>query len=143
MKTVAAFFAGMIFSLGLCVSQMTDPHKVRGFLDVTGKWDPSLAFVMAGAVLVATLGFLRAKRAGKPAFAESFDLPEAKAIDAKLVIGAVLFGVGWGMSGWCPGPAIASLASPTIALGVFLAAMTVSTVLVRRFLTKNASISRS
>lgn len=141
MKTAIAFVTGVLFALGLCVSQMTDPHVVRGFLDVTGDWNPTLAFVMAGAVLVNVVGVWRARRKEKPDFAESFAWPELTAVDARLVVGAVLFGVGWGISGWCPGPAIVSLAAPSLTLFVFLAAMTVSTVVTRRVLERGAPAS--
>lgn len=116
---------GLLFGLGLAISGMVLPEKVMGFLDVTGQWDPSLAFVMAGAVLV-HIPFVRiAQRRGVSLFGDALQLPKRKDIDAKLVIGAALFGVGWGIAGICPGPGIVNII--TLAPGViaFVAAMLV------------------
>ena len=105
----ASLLCGSVFGLGLGVSQMVDPRKVLGFLDVAGAWDPSLAVVMAGALAVTGLGFRFVLRRPAPRLAERFRLSAQRLIDARLVAGAVLFGVGWGLAGYCPGPAIASL----------------------------------
>ena len=101
---------GLVFGLGLGVSQMVDPRKVLGFLDVAGAWDPSLMLVMGGALLVAAVGFRRVLGRPAPRFGDRFHLSAARAIDAPLLGGAALFGIGWGLAGYCPGPAIASLA---------------------------------
>ena len=115
-KLIVAFAAGLIFATGLTLGGMTDPRKVQGFLDVgaligwgNGHWDPSLAFVMGGALLVSLVAFASIKRRTAPWFAERYELPSRRDIDARLVIGAVLFGAGWGIAGYCPGPAIASV----------------------------------
>ena len=109
MKAWPALFAGILFGLGLTLSGMSDPAKVLGFLNIAGDWVPDLIFVLGGAVVV-TLIFtpLVVKRA-RPLVADSFSLPTTKTLDKRLVSGAVLFGVGWGLSGYCPGPAVVSL----------------------------------
>jgi len=109
MKTVIAFLAGLAFGFGLLVSGMSSPDKVLSFLDLAGAWDPSLAFVMGGAVLTATPLFLLAKRRQQPLAGVAYDQPDSVTIDRKLVIGAVLFGLGWGLAGICPGPAVVDL----------------------------------
>lgn len=120
---VVAFVSGLVFAVGLGIAGMTRPTKVIGFLDVTGDWDPSLAFVMIGAIGVFVFAAERARRGGAPSFAPSYALPEAKGIDARLVVGAVLFGLGWGASGFCPGPALVSLVTLSSKVLVFVAAM--------------------
>ena len=105
----AGLGAGIAFGLGLAVAQMTDPRKVLGFLDVAGAWDASLMFVLGGAVAVALLGFRRVLRRPGPWFGGHFHLRTGDAIDAPLLTGAALFGIGWGLAGYCPGPAIASI----------------------------------
>ena len=117
------FLAGLLFGIGLVVSQMVDPAKVLGFLDVAGAWDPSLALVMAGALAVTALGYRLATWYGRPLAAERFQFPTRIDIDRPLVIGAVLFGLGWGTAGYCPGPAIASLAFGRIEIVIFVMAM--------------------
>ena len=117
--------AGLIFGLGLAISGMLDPARVRGFLDIFGAWDPSLAFVLGGAVTVSTIGYIFKRRMNGPALAASFHLPASTRIDPPLVIGAGLFGIGWGISGLCPGPAVASLALGIPATMIFAAAMLV------------------
>lgn len=124
MKNVVALIAGLLFALGLVVSGMTQPDKVIGFLDITGKWDPSLAFVMGGALLVTLIAFAITPRTGKrPWFAEKFELPTRTDIDIKLIAGAALFGIGWGLAGYCPGPAFASLYAGGIDIVIFVAAL--------------------
>jgi uncharacterized membrane protein YedE/YeeE len=123
MAQLTAFIAGLLFAAGLGVGGMTQPAKVFGFLDVAGNWDPSLAFVMLGAVAVhatAVRGILR-RRA--PLFAVRFALPTRRNIDARLVVGAALFGVGWGLGGYCPGPAVTALGGGAPAVGLFVPAM--------------------
>ena len=106
MKRVSPLLAGLVFGLGLCLSGMTDPRKVLGFLDLAGAWDPSLAFVMGGAVAVAFVAFRVAVRRGSSFSGEPLHLPAARAIDARLIAGSLIFGAGWGLVGLCPGPAI-------------------------------------
>jgi uncharacterized protein len=130
-QLVIAFAAGIVFALGLGVSGMTDPSKILGFLDVAGHWDPTLAFVMAGAVGV-HLGPARwALRAKRPLLAARFERPLQTRIDRALVAGSVLFGIGWGAAGYCPGPAIVDLIDPSPSLLVFVAAMIAGTGLLR------------
>ena len=119
----AGLVAGLLFGAGLGLSGMTDPAVVLGFLDVTGAWNPALAFVMAGALAVTFIGYRLAWRRPAPLWAAEFQLPTATAIDAPLLGGAALFGIGWGIAGWCPGPAIASLSAATPPLLAFLATM--------------------
>jgi len=101
--------SGALFGLGLTVSHMINPAKVLGFLDVAGDWDPSLAFVMLGALIVATPAYVLSRRLRAPLYAEEFARPGATRIDHRLIIGALLFGIGWGLVGCCPGPALASI----------------------------------
>lgn len=108
--TAAALVAGLLFGVGLAVSGMMDPQKVLGFLDVAGRWNPALAFVLGGAVGVSAFGYGLARRLPHPILAERFQIPTRRDVDARLVGGAVTFGVGWGLAGFCPGPALASLA---------------------------------
>jgi uncharacterized membrane protein YedE/YeeE len=102
---------------------MTDPARVRGFLDVAGRWDPTLAFVMGGAVMVMAIAWRIQARMAHPVFSERFSLPDRRDLDGKLLIGSALFGVGWGLAGLCPGPAVASLALAPLAVAPFLAAL--------------------
>ena len=108
-RVLAALVAGLIFGIGLAFSGMLNPEKVLGFLDVAGDWDPSLILVMGGAIPVAAAGFVLVTRRGRPLLAEKASPPAARWIDRKLIAGAVLFGLGWGLAGYCPGPALASL----------------------------------
>lgn len=105
----AALISGVLFGLGLSVAQMVNPRKVIAFLDVTGSWDPSLALVMGGGVLVTALLFPWIQSCRQPLWAPRFNLPAGVVIDRKLLAGAILFGIGWGIAGYCPGPAIAAL----------------------------------
>ena len=123
MSPIAAFAAGLVFGLGLILSGMTDPGKVIGFLDVAGAWDPSLAFVMAGAVLVSFFGFLLAQRRARSFFGGAMHLPQRRDIDRRLVGGSLVFGIGWGLAGFCPGPALVSFGSGHEKAAVFVAAM--------------------
>ena len=118
-----AFVSGVVFAIGLGLSGMTQPAKVVGFLDVTGDWDPSLAFVMMGAIAVHMLFALRAKAGGVPVLADHYDLPTKRGLDPKLLIGAALFGAGWGVSGFCPGPAVVSLVALKTGTLAFVGAM--------------------
>ena len=120
---VAAFLAGTLFGLGLTVSRMIDPAKVLGFLDIAGSWDPSLALVMAGALLVMAPAYRIARGRRRPLAAQAFHIPERRDVDAQLILGAVVFGVGWGLVGLCPGPAVSGLALLRYEVGVFVLAM--------------------
>ena len=115
--------SGSLFGFGLCLSQMVDPAKVLGFLDIAGAWDPSLAFVMMGALVVATIGFTHIFTWPKPLLYDNFSTPTRSGIGTSLVIGAIVFGIGWGLVGFCPGPAIASVAYGLPESWVFLASM--------------------
>lgn len=123
MRAFGIFLAGLTFGLGLAVSGMTSPDKVIGFLDVTGAWDPSLAFVMGGAVLTAMPLFALARRRARPFAGARFDTPPTTPVDGRLLGGAALFGIGWGLTGICPGPAIVDLAAAPLATIGFVAAL--------------------
>jgi uncharacterized protein len=123
MLPVASFGCGLIFGVGLLVSGMTQPAKVLGFLDVFGVWDPTLAFVMAAALLVSWLGFRSARQQAKPVLAVRHLWPTRTEIDPPLVIGSALFGVGWGLVGLCPGPALVNVAGLMPRVLVFVIAM--------------------
>jgi uncharacterized membrane protein YedE/YeeE len=115
--------SGILFGLGLSVSEMVNPTRVLGFLNVLGPWDPTLAFVMAGALTVAVPGFQYAKLMQKPYLAVSFSVPTKKDLDNKLITGAVVFGVGWGLAGICPGPSLVALNTLQVNVVVFVVAM--------------------
>lgn len=123
MLIIASLFCGFLFGLGLLISGMTQPSKVLGFLDVLGAWDPSLGVVMAAALVVSAPGYALAQRRTKPLFATRFDLPTRTTLDAPLLMGSILFGIGWGLAGLCPGPAIENLATLSPQVLVFCAAM--------------------
>ncbi|MBY6203480.1 DUF6691 family protein [Halomonas denitrificans] len=123
MRAWASLGAGLLFGGGLAVSGMTDTSKVLGFLDVFGAWDPDLAFVMGGALLVTLIGFRWVLSASAPRMAERFDLPTATETDPRLLSGAALFGIGWGLYGYCPGPAVAALAYLDWQAGLFVLSM--------------------
>jgi uncharacterized protein len=122
-RSFAALLAGVVFGAGLTTAQMTDPRKVLNFLDVAGSWDASLLFVLGGAVLLAFAGYRVVLRRATPLFGDRFHLPTARSIDAALVGGATLFGLGWGLGGYCPGPAIASLGLSNPEMPWFVPAM--------------------
>ncbi len=129
MKSLGAAAAGgALFGAGLLVSGMTRPEKVVGFLDVTGAWDPSLALVMAGAIAAHVVGRRLVQRRGAPLFGEHFHVPTRADLDPRLVAGAAIFGVGWGLSGYCPGPALVAAAGGVPPALLFVAAMTVGIV---------------
>lgn len=130
-RTVSAFAIGLLFGLGLLVSGMTNPGKVLAFLDLTGRWDPSLALVMAGAVAVSAAGYVIARRRGRPVLAPTLEIPTRRDIDGRLLAGAALFGLGWGLAGLCPGPALTLLTIVPVPAAVFVAAMLVGMLLVR------------
>jgi uncharacterized membrane protein YedE/YeeE len=123
MNKLVALSCGTIFGIGLVISQMINPAKVLGFLNVFGEWDPSLVFVMIGALIVSSPLFHLFKKKEKPIFSESFSISENKEIDKKLIIGSILFGAGWGLAGLCPGPAISSIALFNVSSIIFVTAM--------------------
>lgn len=129
-QTVAALASGVVFGFGLALSGMLDPARVRGFLDIAGAWNPALAFVLGGAVIIAMLGVALARRMRRPLLDTAFHLPPTTAKpDRKLVVGSALFGVGWGLVGLCPGPAVASLVTGRTSVLIFVAAMLAGMVL--------------
>lgn len=123
MQRFSEFMVGLIFGIGLILSGMTDPAKVIGFLDISGQWDPSLALVMGGAIAVGMFAFALAKSRTVNFFGGAFHLPKNNHIDKRLIIGALLFGAGWGIAGYCPGPALVSMASGQTEGITFVAAM--------------------
>ena len=130
---LAAFICGIIFSIGLGMSGMTQPQKVIGFLDVFGEWDLSLAFVMGGAVIsYLLLQLLIQRRFSKPMLAERFQIPTRMDLDRSLIFGALLFGMGWGLGGYCPGPAITTLGSGSLNAVLFMVAMGIGMLLADR-----------
>lgn len=129
MRNLLCFLVGLLFGVGLCVSGMTHPDKVLGFLDLAGFWDPSLAFVMIGAVLVSFFAFRLAKRRPRDALGAPFALPERGAIDRRLIVGSLIFGVGWGLAGICPGPGIVDIGFLEPRALVFVAAVAVGMVI--------------
>lgn len=131
MRGLLSLLSGTVFGFGLALSGMMDPARVRGFLDVLGQWDPTLAFVMGGATLVMALAWLIQRRMLAPFADDQFHLPGTKLIDPALIGGAALFGVGWGIAGLCPGPALASLTNHLIPALVVVASMIVGMALAR------------
>ncbi|MEO8618743.1 MAG: YeeE/YedE family protein [Sphingomicrobium sp.] len=131
--------SGALFGAGLTIGGMVDPARVRGFLDLFGNWDPTLAFVMGGAVVVMAIAWRIQARMRHPLFAEKFSLPERQDLDGKLIGGAILFGIGWGLAGICPGPAIASLALVPVKVLPFIAAMVAGMALHRVTLDRKGS----
>ncbi|MFN5339156.1 MAG: DUF6691 family protein [Burkholderiales bacterium] len=129
MQRITEFVAGLLFGLGLLLSGMSDPGKVLGFLDLLGSWDPSLALVMAGAILVGMLAFTVAKKRTINFLGGALHLPTANQIDRRLVIGALLFGAGWGLAGFCPGPSLVSMFSGQPKAAVFVLAMVIGMLL--------------
>lgn len=123
MHRITEFFVGLLFGLGLILSGMTDPSKVLGFLDLFGTWDPSLAFVMGGAIAVGFFAFALARKRTTNFFGGALHLPQSNQIDKRLVLGGLTFGAGWGLAGFCPGPSIVSMAAGEIKAVVFVAAM--------------------
>lgn len=123
------FLAGVLFASGLVVSGMTQPSKVIGFLDFFGTWDPSLAFVMLGAIFVHALSYRAIARRDAPLWAMSFQIPTRRDIDGRLIVGAILFGLGWGLSGYCPGPAISSLVAGDGGTFIFVGSMIATLIL--------------
>jgi uncharacterized membrane protein YedE/YeeE len=123
MNRIIEFFVGLLFGIGLLVSGMTDPGKVLGFLDLAGAWDPSLAFVMGGAILVGLVAFAAAKTRTQSLLGGAIHLPTSRDIDRRLVIGSLLFGAGWGLAGFCPGPGLVAMGAGEPKAALFVAAM--------------------
>lgn len=136
MQIIIALICGLLMSIGLIVSDMVNPQRVIGFLDIFGRFDPTLVFVMAGGLLVASIGYFWVGRFAKPVLCEQFSLPTKKVIDVPLILGAVLFGVGWGLAGFCPGPVIVG-----VGLGLAKAFVFVLAMLLGMFLAKKLSLS--
>lgn len=123
MRNLVGFLSGLIFGVGLVISGMSNPAKVLNFLDLFGTWDPSLAFVMGGAVLIAFIGFRLVLNRPAPVYSEIFHLPTKKDVDGQLLTGASIFGIGWGLGGFCPGPAFTALPLMTTGILAFFPAM--------------------
>jgi uncharacterized protein len=145
MAVVSQFAIGLIFGLGLVISGMSDPAKVLNFLDLagigSGTWDASLAFVMAGAVAVTFVGYNRIQKQPRPVFGEKFHLPTKQELDLRIISGPAIFGVGWGLAGFCPGPAVTALGFGSSAAVIFVAAMAAGMMLAR-WLADRPSLSR-
>lgn len=123
MRNILALLSGVLFGAGLAISGMADPMRVRAFFDLFGAWDPTLAFVIGGAMIPMSLAWMVQKRIERPFADRAFTLPNTAGIDGKLALGAILFGIGWGIGGLCPGPAIASLSLAPAAVAPFVLAM--------------------
>ena len=136
MRYLIALSAGLIFGLGLIAGGMTDPAKVKGFLDLFGAWDPSLALVMGGAIAVGVFAFAAGRKRSLSWTGELMEIPGNTVIDARLLGGGVLFGIGWGIGGFCPGPALVALGSGMAEAGIFVAAMLAGMVLHDRMFAK-------
>lgn len=123
MKRLSEFLVGLLFGWGLIISGMTDPGKVIGFLDLAGAWDPSLAFVMGGGILVGLIGFTLAKKRTASFFGSAMHLPKSREIDKRLVIGSLTFGIGWGLAGFCPGPGLVAMGGGQPEAAIFVLSM--------------------
>lgn len=131
---IASLLSGLLFGFGLIVSGMSNPARVLNFLDFSTNWDATLAFVMGGAIAIAAPGIYWVRKRNKPLFADSFDIPTSKVIDSKLITGSAMFGIGWGISGFCPGPAVVAIASLQSDVLLFVGAMVVG-MLAQHFVT--------
>lgn len=123
MQIIVALIAGLIFGLGLILSGMTNPDNIQNFLDITGNWDPALLLVMVGAIMVSAVAFFWIKRSEASLLGEPVQLPSNKLVDTKLIAGATLFGIGWGLIGFCPGPAVVTLVIQPQVAGLFIVSM--------------------
>jgi uncharacterized membrane protein YedE/YeeE len=131
-EKLVALGTGVVFGVGLALAQMSDPRKVLGFLDIAGPWDPSLALVLGGALGLSLVTFHFILRRPRPVLAEGFDLPVSRRwLEPRLLIGSTLFGIGWGISGYCPGPAVAQLAAPNAETWVFLPALIIGSLIAK------------
>ena len=136
MNVVFGFVSGLIFGLGLILAGMTQPLKVKGFLDITGAWDPSLGLVMGGAIAVGAVAFALARRRNRSWSGAPMDIPTDQTIDKRLIIGGALFGAGWGVAGFCPGPALVALGSGSSSAAIFVVAMLAGMVVHDLFLSR-------
>lgn len=136
MRHLFGFLSGLVFGLGLILAGMTDPRKVKAFLDVAGAWDPSLAMVMGGAIALGVVVFARAAGRERSWTGDLMEIPSSRIVDRRLIVGGILFGMGWGIGGFCPGPALVALGSGMSEAGVFVAAMLVGMVLHDRYLAR-------
>ncbi|WP_416833178.1 DUF6691 family protein [Erythrobacter sp.] len=130
-RVIVPALSGIVFGAGLALGGMTDPARVRGFLDLFGAWDPTLAFVMGGAVLVMVVAWQVQSRMMRPLFAEGFSLPDRSDLTPRLIGGSALFGIGWGIAGLCPGPGFAALVIDPASAAIFVVAMFAGTAIVR------------
>ena len=142
MHRISEFFVGLLFGVGLLLSGMTDPGKVLGFLDLFGAWDPSLALVMGGAIAIGALAFAVAKKRTTNFLGGALQLPKSTQIDRRLVLGALVFGAGWGLAGLCPGPGLVSMAAGQPKAMVFVFAMVAGMILFE-FIDRRSSLARS
>jgi uncharacterized protein len=133
MKALIALLLGVLFGLGLALSQMTNPDKVLGFLDWFGDWDPTLLFVMLGALSITLPGYFFVFKRSKPILETSFTLPAKTKLDSPLIIGAILFGIGWGLSGYCPGPGLANIAINSKEAFIFCSTLLVGFYLAKKY----------
>ena len=133
MNNLFGFVSGLVFGIGLILAGMTEPLKVKGFLDLAGAWDPSLALVMAGAIALGAVAFARARRRERSWTGAPMEIPTNRSVDRRLIAGGVLFGVGWGIAGFCPGPALVALGSGMGSAGIFVAAMLIGMVIHDKF----------
>jgi hypothetical protein len=138
-QVAVALASGAVFGLGLSLSGMLDPARVQGFLDVFGAWDPSLAFVLGGAVAVAMIGVVFMRRMARPLLDTVFNLPAATKIDTRLIIGSAIFGVGWGLAGLCPGPALSALSLGLMPVVAFVVAMVVGMIVHERLMQRQSA----
>lgn len=138
MRLILLFISGLVFGTGLVISGMANPQKVQNFLDLFGNWDPSLAFVMGGAIAVTAPGYWLLRKRTQPLFSQQFYFPTRQDIDKNLLLGAAIFGIGWGIGGFCPGPAITAI--PLVATGTlaFVPAMLVGMVIAKSMTRKNS-----
>ena len=137
MGNLFGFISGLVFGIGLILAGMADPLKVKGFLDLAGAWDPSLALVMGGAIALGAVAFALAKRRELSWTGAPIEIPTNRSIDTRLILGGVLFGAGWGIGGFCPGPALVALGSGMGAAGIFVAAMLVGMVVHDKFMVRS------
>ena len=137
MGNLFGFISGLVFGIGLILAGMADPLKVKAFLDLAGAWDPSLALVMGGAIALGAVAFALAKRRKLSWTGAPIEIPTNRSIDTRLVLGGVLFGAGWGIGGFCPGPALVALGSGMGAAGIFVAAMLVGMVVHDKFMVRS------
>ena len=133
MSNLFGFVSGLVFGIGLILAGMSEPLKVKGFLDLAGAWDPSLALVMAGAIALGAVAFARARRRERSWTGAPMEIPTNRRVDRRLIAGGVLFGVGWGIGGFCPGPALVALGSGMGSAGIFVAAMLIGMVIHDKF----------